>query len=153
MRPLLRPARLVGLALVLSATIYAQYLENSSSARSHQRRLESDGVKLRDSIRSQRNTPSPRSSSVSTSDWLNQMQAANHARDASRQRDAEQRRAEADWRRDHPNETPAQYFGRIEKEAAENAEKFAYANGNDEGASEGEMDYIRHMMNPDGEED
>ena len=40
-----------------------------------------------------------------------------------------------------------------EQEAVENAEKFAYANGNDEVAFEGEMDYIRHMMNPDGEED
>jgi len=40
-----------------------------------------------------------------------------------------------------------------EQEAEENAAKFVYANGNNDVASEGEMEYIREMMNPDGEED
>ncbi|SFQ48954.1 hypothetical protein [Hymenobacter arizonensis] len=57
-----------------------------------------------------------------------------------------------------PNKSPLDEQQRRERweqeqEAAENAEKFAYANGNDDVASESEMDDIREMMNPDGEED
>ena len=105
MRPLLlRTAFLPSLVLALSfaATLSAQYVRDSSSAQYFQKQLEADGIKFRDAIRAQRNTPIPRSNSESTSDWLKRMQAAEEARsadrDAARQRASEQRRDEAEWR-------------------------------------------------------
>ncbi len=125
--PPLRPAFLATLTLALTASTltFAQYVRDSSSASEQLRVLQNDGNKLRDAIRSQRNTPSPRSSGGSTSDWLNQMQAAEAARTAEVKRASEQRRADAEWQRDHPNETRYQYYSRLEKESndarAENA--------------------------------
>ena len=112
-------------ALIASTVTFAQYVRDSSSASEQLRVLRNDTEKLRDAIRSQRNTPSTRSSGGGTSDWLNQMQAAEAARTAEIKRASEQRRADAEWRRDHPNETRYQYYSRLERERddarAENA--------------------------------
>jgi len=104
------------LALTASTVAFAAYVRDSTSASEQLRVLRNDTEKLRDTLRSQRNTPSPRSSSESTSDWLNRMQAAEEARTAARADAAEQRRLDEEWKRDHPNETRSAYYARIEGE-------------------------------------
>ena len=105
-------------ALTASTVTFARYVRDSSSASEHLRNLRNDTEKLRDTLRSQRNTPIQRSSGGSTSDWLNQMQAAEAARTAERKRASEQRLSDAKWQRDHPNETRYQYYSRMESERA-----------------------------------
>jgi len=104
------------LALTASTLTFAAYVRDSTSASEQLRVLRNDTEKLRDTLRSQRNTPSPRSSSESTSNWLNRMQAAEEARTAARADAAEQRRLDEEWKRDHPNETRSAYYARIEGE-------------------------------------
>ena len=82
----------LALALAFPAFTHAQY-GGPPSDYDRQRRLESEGQKFRDALRSQRNTPSPRSNSESTSDWLNRMQAANEARKQTRSQADSDRRA------------------------------------------------------------
>lgn len=113
--PLLRPALVIAVTCVLSAALFAQRY-NSMSATELQRRLERDTNQLVNSLRSQRNSPSRSSGSNSAPDpWIEGMRAR-EARD--RQNRAEQARLDAEWRRDHPNETRQQYFDRIDREAA-----------------------------------
>ncbi len=113
-----RPALHASIALALSTSTltFAQYVRDSSSASEQLRVLRKEVNDLGDALRSRRNTPSPRSSGGSTSDWLNQMQAAEAARTAELKRASEQRRADAEWKRDHPNETRYQYYSRMERE-------------------------------------
>ncbi|HEX2860454.1 MAG TPA: hypothetical protein VHN79_02395, partial [Lacunisphaera sp.] len=115
MRFPLRPAAALVLVLGSAAILFAaQY--SSTSPRELQRRLERDTSQLIDSLRSQRNSPSRSSSSNPGPDpWIEGMRAR-EARD--RENRAEQARLDAEWRRDHPNETRRQYFDRIEREQA-----------------------------------
>jgi TPR repeat protein len=118
MRFLLRAAALLILVSGSVAILFAaQY--SSMSPQELQRRLERDTSQLIDSLRYQRNSPSRSSGYNSGPDpWIEGMRAR-EARD--RENRAEQARLDAEWRRDHPNETRQQYFARIDRETAERA--------------------------------
>ncbi|MEO7414054.1 MAG: hypothetical protein ABIZ81_11940 [Opitutaceae bacterium] len=113
-RPWLRDVAfgLIGLPLPLIA---AQY--SSVSPQELQRRLERDTNQLVDSLRNQRNSPSPRSSG-GKSPWQLELEARADQRERENEARAKRAQLDAEWRRDHPNETRAQYFDRLENEAA-----------------------------------
>jgi hypothetical protein len=83
-----------------------------------QRRLERDTDQLINSLRNQRNAPSRSSSSSGSDAWIEAMRAREAREQSARE---ERNRLDAEWRRDHPNETRQQYFARIEREAAATA--------------------------------
>ncbi len=115
-----RAALLVTLTLALTAATvtFAAYVRDSTSSSEHLRNLRNDTERLRDTLRSQRNTPSPRSSGESVSSFLDRAAADNRARDAARQQAREKASLDAKWNRDHPNETRFQYYSRLENERA-----------------------------------
>ncbi len=110
---------LVALTLLGAAVVRAQ--PNSMSPQQVQRRLEADTTQLLDSLRSQRNTPSQRPFEAGKSPLELHYEARKLQREQDRQAAAESARLDAEWRRDHPNETRAQYFARLEREGAEQA--------------------------------
>ncbi len=112
-----RTALLTSFALALFTVPLIGQRSDSMSARELQRRLEKDTSQLIDSLRSQRNTPSAPSRS-GPDPWVEETRARAAHREADR---AEKARLDAEWRRDHPNETRQQYFARIDREAASKA--------------------------------
>ena len=112
-----RPAFITTLALALLAVPLIAQRYDSTSARELQRRLEKDTAQLINTLRNQRNSPSPRARS-GPDPWVEQQRAFAAQREVER---AERARLDAAWRRDHPNETRQQYFDRIDREAAAEA--------------------------------
>ncbi len=103
-------------AALLSIPLFAQRYD-SMSPRELQRRLERDTDQLINSLRTQRSSSS-RSVPAGPSAWELQLRERDRR---ERENRAEQARLDAEWRRDHPNETRQQYFARIDREAAEEA--------------------------------
>ncbi len=103
----------LALALLSFPLFAAQY--SSTSPQELQRRLERDTNQLIDSHRSQRNASSRSRAPAGPSPWELEVTSRRNREAAAR---AEQARLDAEWRRDHPNETRQQYFARIDREEA-----------------------------------
>ncbi|ATC64490.1 hypothetical protein CMV30_11290 [Nibricoccus aquaticus] len=106
--------RLILTAALLALPLFAQRYD-SMSPRELQRRLERDTDQLIDSLRKQRNSPTRSGPPSGPSPWEQEIRSRREREASAR---AEQARLDAEWRRDHPNETRQQYFDRIDREQA-----------------------------------
>lgn len=90
---------------------------DSMSAVEVQRRLERDTDALVNELRSRRNTPlNTPSFDISNSTWAQELRAREERKKAARDAWLEQRRLDAQWRRDHPGESRAEYSERMARE-------------------------------------
>lgn len=117
--PRLRPAVSIVITLLSLPLFAAQY--SSTSPQELQRRLEQDTNRLVDSLRNQRNSPSRSGAPSGPSPWELELKARAQRNEREAAARNEQSRLDAEWRRDHPNETRQQYFTRLDREAAEAA--------------------------------